>query len=75
MMFIINVGALLFSRIFALTDIPQNLALLVQGWDVPRFVILLGIFVVYFPWHGYDRGWHLCFNTSILMPIISTFRL
>jgi tripartite ATP-independent transporter DctM subunit len=48
MMFIINVGALLFSRIFALTDIPQNMALFVQNWDVPRFVILLAILLIYF---------------------------
>lgn len=48
MLFIINVGALFFSRFFALTDIPTELAMLVQGWDVPRSVILFGILVVYF---------------------------
>ncbi|MFA7364061.1 MAG: TRAP transporter large permease [Aminobacteriaceae bacterium] len=48
MLFIINVGALFFSRFFALTDIPTELAMLVQGWDVPRWVILFGILVVYF---------------------------
>lgn len=48
MLFIINVGALFFSRFFALTDIPTELAMLVQGWDVPRSVILIGILVVYF---------------------------
>jgi len=73
MMFIINVGALLFSRIFALTDIPQNLALLVQGWDVPRFVILLGIFVVYFllGMVMIEVGIY-ALTLPILMPIIST---
>lgn len=48
MLFIINVGALFFSRFFALTDIPTELAMLVQGWDVPRSVILFGILLVYF---------------------------
>lgn len=48
MLFIINVGALFFSRFFALTDIPTELAMLVQAWAVPRFVILLGILGVYF---------------------------
>ena len=73
MMFIINVGALLFSRIFALTDIPQNMALLVQGWDVPRFVILLGIFVVYFllGMVMIEVGIY-ALTLPILMPIIST---
>jgi len=48
MLFIINVGALFFSRFFTLTDIPTTLALFVESWDVPRFVILLGILGVYF---------------------------
>jgi len=47
-LFIINVSAIFFSRFFALTDIPSNLAILVDGLAVPRFVILLVILMVYF---------------------------
>jgi len=47
-LFIINVSAIFFSRFFALTDIPSNLAMLVDNLAVPRIVILLLILMVYF---------------------------
>ena len=47
-LFIINVSAIFFSRYFALTDIPSNLAMLVDNLAVPRIVILLLILIVYF---------------------------
>lgn len=48
MIFIIIVGALFYTRSLALTRIPMQLSMMVQGWDVPRVFILGGILFVWF---------------------------
>lgn len=48
MIFIIIIGALYFSRILALTGVPAQLAVLLQGWDVPRVIVLISILGVWF---------------------------
>lgn len=47
MIFLIIVGALFFSRILALTGIPAQITLLIQGWDVPRIVVLMSVLVLW----------------------------
>ena len=48
MLFLINIGALFYSRILAVTRLPTELTMMLQGLEVPRFVILLGILTVMF---------------------------
>jgi len=48
MVFLIIVGALFYSRTLALTRIPMELSMLVQGWDVPRIYILGAILFIWF---------------------------
>jgi len=48
MIFFINIGALFFSRVMAITRLPIDLTMMLQNWDVPRIVILMAVLVVYF---------------------------
>jgi C4-dicarboxylate transporter, DctM subunit len=48
MLFLINVGALFYSRVLAITRLPTELTLLLDGLDVPRIVILLGVLGIMF---------------------------
>jgi tripartite ATP-independent transporter DctM subunit len=48
MLFLINVGALFYSRVLAVTRLPTELTMLLQNLDVPRIVILLGILMIMF---------------------------
>jgi len=48
MIFIIIIGALFFSRFIAINQFADILASSLQGWNVPREVILGGIFVLWF---------------------------
>jgi len=48
MVFLIIVGAIFFSRILALTQIPVKLSMLINSWEVPRIFILIGILVLWF---------------------------
>lgn len=48
MLFLINVGALFYSRVLAITRLPTELTLLLDGLDVPRIVILMGVIGVMF---------------------------
>ena len=48
MLFLINVGALFYSRVLALTRLPTELTMLLQGADVPRIFILIGILAIMF---------------------------
>ena len=48
MIFIIIVGALFYGRTLALTRIPVQLSMMVQGWDVPRIYVLAGILFIWF---------------------------
>jgi len=48
MLFLINIGALFFSRVLALTRLPTELTMLLQHLDVSRIYILLGILAIMF---------------------------
>jgi tripartite ATP-independent transporter DctM subunit len=48
MLFLINVGALFYSRVLAVTRLPTELTLYLQTLDVPRVVILVGILIIMF---------------------------
>jgi len=48
MIFLINVGALFYNRVLAITGIPTELTMLIQGMDVPRVVILVAFLGVLF---------------------------
>ena len=48
MLFLINVGALFYSRVLAVTQLPTELTMMLQGLDIPRIFILLGILLIMF---------------------------
>jgi tripartite ATP-independent transporter DctM subunit len=48
MLFLINIGALFYSRVLALTRLPTELTMLLQNLDVPRIFILIGILAIMF---------------------------
>ena len=48
MLFLINIGALFYSRVLAVTGLPTELIGMLQYWDLPPVVILLGIMLVMF---------------------------
>ncbi len=48
MLFLINIGALFYSRVLALTRLPTELTMLLQNLDVPRVFILIGILAIMF---------------------------
>lgn len=48
MLFLINIGALYYSRVLAVTGMPTELTMMLQGLEVPRLVILLGILLIMF---------------------------
>lgn len=48
MLFLINIGALFYSRVLAVTGLPTELVGMLQYWDLPPIAILLGIMVVMF---------------------------
>jgi tripartite ATP-independent transporter DctM subunit len=48
MLFLINIGALFYSRVLALTRLPTELTMLLQNLDVPRVFILIGILLIMF---------------------------
>ncbi len=48
MLFLINIGALFYSRILAVTGLPTELTSALQTLDVPPFVILLAIMAIMF---------------------------
>jgi C4-dicarboxylate transporter DctM subunit len=48
MLFLINVGALFYSRVLALTRLPTELTMLLQRADVPPIFILLGVIAIMF---------------------------
>lgn len=48
MLFLINVGALFYSRILAVTGLPTELTIALQTMDVPPLVILLAIMAIMF---------------------------
>jgi tripartite ATP-independent transporter DctM subunit len=48
MLFLINIGALFYSRVLALTRLPTELTMLLQNLDISRIYILLGILAIMF---------------------------
>ena len=48
MLFLINIGALFYSRVLAVTGLPTELVTMLQFWDLPPIAILLGIMLVMF---------------------------
>lgn len=48
MLFLINIGALFYSRVLAVTRLPTEMTMMLLNWDVPPVVILLGIVVIMF---------------------------
>lgn len=48
MLFLINIGALFYSRILAVTGLPTELTIALQTMDVPPLVILLAIMTIMF---------------------------
>ena len=48
MLFLINVGALFYSRILAVTGLPTELTLMLQSADVPPVMILIGVMAIMF---------------------------
>ncbi len=48
MLFLINIGALFYSRVLAVTGLPTELVGMLQYWDLPPIAILLGIMLVMF---------------------------
>jgi len=48
MLFLINIGALFYSRVLAVTRLPTELTMMLQTWDVPPLVILCGIMAIMF---------------------------
>jgi tripartite ATP-independent transporter DctM subunit len=48
MLFLINIGALYYSRVLAVTGMPTELTMMLQNLEVPRLVILLGILAIMF---------------------------
>lgn len=48
MIFLINVGALYYSRVLAMTGLPTEMTMALQGMDVPPFMVMGGILLVMF---------------------------
>jgi tripartite ATP-independent transporter DctM subunit len=48
MLFLINIGALFYSRVLAVTGLPTEITALLINWEVPRSVILAGVIVIMF---------------------------
>ena len=48
MLFLINVGALFYSRVLAVTRLPTELTMMLNNLDVPRIFILIGILLIMF---------------------------
>lgn len=48
MLFLINIGALFYSRILAVTGMPTELTSMLNSMDVPPFVILIVVMIIMF---------------------------
>ena len=48
MLFLINIGALFYSRVLAVTRLPTEVTMMLLHWDVPPLVILIGIMAIMF---------------------------
>jgi len=48
MVFLIVIGALYYTRVLSITQIPTRLSMMILALQAPRLVILMGIFVIWF---------------------------
>jgi C4-dicarboxylate transporter, DctM subunit len=48
MLFLINIGALFYSRVLSVTRLPTELTMMLLAWDVPALAILLGVLAIMF---------------------------
>lgn len=48
MLFLINIGAMFYSRVITMTGLPSDMTNLIGNWDVPRVVILFAVMFTYF---------------------------
>ena len=48
MLFLINIGALFYSRVLAVTRLPTEMTMMLQTWDVAPVFILMGIMAIMF---------------------------
>ncbi len=48
MLFLINIGALFYSRVLAVTGLPSEITMMLQDSSMPPLVILIGIMVIFF---------------------------
>lgn len=48
MLFLINIGALFYSRVLAVSGLPTGLTNLLINWEVPALVILIGVIAIMF---------------------------
>ncbi len=48
MIFLINIGALYYSRVLAITRLPSDITMLIRNLDIHRVFILLAILVIFF---------------------------
>ena len=48
MLFLINIGALFYSRVLGLTGLPGEMVGMLQFWDLPPIAILLGVMAIMF---------------------------
>jgi tripartite ATP-independent transporter DctM subunit len=72
MVFLILIGAQVFGPFLALSGLPEHLASLVTGLDVPRVVILLIILAVYLALGTFLEGFSMLVLTlPIVIPIVS----
>lgn len=63
LIFVVLLGAELFSAALALSRLPAELSAMVAGWDVPPLVILLAVLLIYF-----ILG---CFMESLAMVLLT----
>lgn len=47
MLFLINIGALFYSRVLAVTGLPSELTMMLQNTSLPPFVILMGVTLIF----------------------------
>ena len=47
MLFLINIGALFYSRVLAVTGLPSEVTMMLEGATLPPIVVLIGIMVIF----------------------------
>jgi TRAP-type C4-dicarboxylate transport system permease large subunit len=71
--FLILIGALVFGPFLALSGLPENIAKMLAGLEVPRVVILIIILTVYIVLGTFLEGFSMLVLTlPIVIPIMQT---